>query len=312
MRSKLKVAVIVPLLNESQNISRYYYELKKTTTELKKYKFSYLFVDDGSSDDSWDKIIYLTQHDKQVSAIKFSRNFGSHSAWYAGIKAVKEVDACILTTIDLQDPLILIPVMLEKFQNGAKLVCAVRRDRKDILLTKILSQCYYFLVKKFALPNMPSGGVDFCLIAKKIIQDLIEMGEKNTSLIGLILWLGYSYAEVFYVRNKRRFGKSKWTIFKKVKLFIDTFVGFSFMPIRLVSYLGFLFSTLGFLYAIIIFVRRIIYGAPIEGWSSLMLVVLILSGVQLITLGIVAEYLWRTLDASRQRPLYVIEKQVNL
>ena len=307
--------MIVPLYNEVTTLIPFYEEIKRTFHKLKQLQPRVLFVDDGSSDTSWRLIETLAKKDPQISAIKLSRNFGSHTAWLAGIREIarnKNLFGAVLLAIDLQDPPALILNMVRVLKDGVRVVWAARKERNDDGSSRLFARIYYTLVRRYALSNMSSTGMDFCLVDRQVVKDLARMEEKNTSLLGLILWLGYPQAYVPYSRLSRKKGKSHWTLAKKVKLFIDTFVAFSHIPIRLMSYLGFIFSGMGFAYASLIIVRRLLLGAPIEGWSSLMVTILILSGVQLIMLGIVAEYLWRTLEASRKRPMYLIDRKINV
>lgn len=310
-----KVVIITPLLNEEENIHPFIDEVKHALSTHKQYELSFMFVDDGSTDNSWGIFEELAKNNKKISALKLSRNFGSHTAWYAGLAALVErgnFDKTVLITVDLQDPPELIPQLLVKLRGGIRVAWAVRQKREDRGVGSFLSRLYYLLVRRFALPAMPEGGMDFCAFDRKVAESVVASHEKNTSLLALILWLGYAQVTVPYTRKSRRYGHSHWSIAKKLKLFVDTFVAFSYFPIKLLTYLGFAISLMGFGYAGVVFVRRLIYGAPIEGWSSLMLVVLILSGVQLLMLGIVAEYLWRTLDETRKRPMYLIDQKLNL
>jgi dolichol-phosphate mannosyltransferase len=154
---------------------------------------------------------------------------------------------------------------------------------------------------------MPEGGTDVFLIDRKVIDAVVSMNEKNTSVFGLILWSGFKQSLVTYKKGTRYKGISKWTTGKKIKLFIDTFVSFSYLPLRMISVLGTLFAFLGFLYASLIIFNRLLFSVPVEGWASLMVVLLVVSGVQLIMLGIIGEYLWRNFDSSRKRPAFIID-----
>lgn len=309
-----QIAIITPLLNEEKNI-KIFYEVMSRAVEGINCKFSFLFVDDGSTDNSWKEIESLAKDKDNVSAVKLARNFGSHTALLAGInsslKNSKNV-AMVLTTIDLQNPPELVKEMVAKLQRDTRVVWGVRANREDKGLGSVFSGIYHHLVKKYALKNMPEGGVDFCLIDRKVAQDVVSSEEKNTSLFGLILWLGYHQEFIPYVRKMIPGRVSRWSLHKKIKLVIDTFVSFSYAPIWLVTYLGFSISFVGFLYGILIIYRRVIHDIQIEGWSSLMLLMLLLFGINFIMLGILAEYLWRTLDSARKRPTYLVDKEINV
>lgn len=315
MKKENKITIIVPLLREEGNISVFYEKTFKVTKSISQYKFSFLFVDDGSKDGSWKEIERLCKKFNNVSGVKLSRNFGSHTALLAGIVSALEqkgTQGMILTTIDLQNPPELMVDMFREFKDDVRVVWGVRANREDGTISAIFSNLYHGLVQKFALSNMPNGGVDYCLLDRKVAQDIVNSEDKNTSLFGLILWLGYHQEFIPYVRKKIAGRKSRWNFFRKMKLVIDTFMSFSYTPILFVTYLGFGVSFLGFSYGILIVIRRILYGTKLEGWSSLMVIMLLLFGVLFIMLGVVVEYLWRTYDTSRKRPIYLVDKKINL
>lgn len=315
MKKENKITIIVPLLNEENNISVFYDKTSKVTKNITKQKFSFLFVDDGSKDGSWKEIEKLSNKHSNVSGIKLSRNFGSHTALLAGISSSlsnRDVEGMILTTIDLQNPPELMIEMVNKFKKDVRVVWGIRAVREDRGVSTIFSSLYHRLVKAFALSNMPDGGVDYCLLDRQVAEDVVKAEDKNTSLFGLILWLGYHQEFIPYVRKKIIGRKSRWSMARKIKLAIDTFMAFSYAPIWLVSYLGFGISFLGFLYGLLIVFRKLMYGTKLEGWSSLMVVMLLLFGVLFIMLGVVVEYLWRTYDTSRKRPIYLVDRKINI
>ncbi len=194
-------------------------------------------VDDGSTDGSYEEILALKVKDPNIVAVRLSRNFGSHAAILAGL-SVCTGDCATMKAADLQEPSEIILSMLEKWQNGTKSVLAVRDDREEPFTQKLFSNTYYNVMRKWALPNMPKGGFDCFLIDRDVIELLKRLEEKNTSLMGQILWCGFKTEMVHYVRKKREIGKSRWTLAKKVKLFIDSFLGFSYAPIRAIMTIG--------------------------------------------------------------------------
>lgn len=315
MKKQSKITIIVPLLNEEANIRFFYERTSRIASEISRHRFSFLFVDDGSKDGSWKEIEKLSKKFNNVSGVKLSRNFGSHTALLAGIVSaleLKDTHGMILTTIDLQNPPELMVDMFKKFEDDVRVVWGVRANREDGTISAIFSNLYHSLVQKFALSNMPNGGVDYCLLDRKVAQDVVNSEEKNTSIFGLILWFGYHQEFIPYVRRKIAGRKSRWSFFRKMKLVIDTFMSFSYTPILFVTYLGFGVSLLGFLYGILIVIRRILYGTKLDGWSSLMVITLLLFGILFIMLGVVVEYIWRTYDTSRKRPIYLVDKKINI
>jgi glycosyltransferase involved in cell wall biosynthesis len=219
-------------------------------------------------------------------------------------------DCNVVISADLQDPPELILNMYEYWQKGVKLVLANRANREDALFDKLFAKRYHKLIKKYAIPNMPDGGFDFCLFDRKLKDEVTAINEKNTNTLFLLVWLKYDFVSIPYTRRERKLGKSRWTFDKKIKLLIDSFAAFSYFPIRLISIMGFLFGFAAIIYAITILVVKLMGNIQLEGWTTLMLVFLFVSAFQTIAIGIIGEYLWRTLDASRNRPTYVVDEVI--
>jgi dolichol-phosphate mannosyltransferase len=217
-------------------------------------------------------------------------------------------EAIIAIAADLQDPPELIDEMLRLWRDGQKVVLAARKSRDDGLIADAFSNVFYALFRRFAIKTMPRQGFDFFLIDRQVCDLINHIQENNAYLMGLILWLGFEPKVIYYDRKKRekRYGRSMWTQGKKIKYFIDSFVSFSYIPIRAASIIGICLSFLGLIYAIAVIILRLILQINVEGWASLMFVVLILSGSQMLMLGIIGEYLWRNLEETRRRPRYII------
>ena len=197
--------------------------------------------------------------------------------------------------------------MLKHWENGVKAVFAIRQDRQEPFLGKWFANLYYSFIKLFAVPEYPNGGFDFFLIDRQIVEEIVKIREKNTNLMTLIFWLGFKPIMIPYTRQARQLGKSRWTFAKKAKLFIDTFVSFSFFPIRLFSGIGFSVALGSFIYGLVVLVDWFLGGTIVRGWVPMMLVVTFTAGIQMAMLGILGEYLWRTLDEVRGRPSFVID-----
>ncbi|MBR5939291.1 glycosyltransferase family 2 protein, partial [Candidatus Saccharibacteria bacterium] len=273
--------------------------------------YELIMVDDGSGDKSYEIMKKLCENDKKIKLIKLARNFGSHVALLAGLThATGDCVTCI--SADLQDPPENIMKMLEKWKAGTKVVLAVRKDREESLMQKFFSNTYYRLMRRYALKDMPKGGFDSFLIDKKVAKIISEMEEKNTSIMGQILWCGFKHEMIYYVRRKREKGKSRWTLSKKIKLFIDSFVSFSYVPIRFASVVGILASFASLVWIIVIVCTKIFVGIDTDGWTTLMAVLLFSSGLILLTLGVIGEYVWRIFDAVRSRPVFIIEETKGL
>ena len=198
--------------------------------------------------------------------------------------------------------------MYEYWKKGVKLVIANRDEREEGFFKTLFASIFQYLMKHFALKNLPDGGFDYVLFDKRIREEVVKMNEKNTNCLYLMIWLGYDYVSIPYKRAERKIGKSRWTLQKKLKLFVDSFVSFSFLPIRAITTLGFVLGILALVYGLFVAFAKATGLVQLSGWSSMMMVVLFVSSFQMISIGVIGEYLWRTLDASRKRPNYSIDK----
>ena len=304
------VSIIVPVYNNAESLPELHEHFCELANKNPGDVFEFIFVDDGSRDHSLAALVTLSQKDGRVRVIKLSRNFGSNAALLAGLNQARgEVVAAIAA--DLQDPPELIHEMLDAWRGGRKVVLAARESREDGL-SSLLSDIFYKLFRAFAIKSMPKHGFDFFLIDRQVVDLINHIQENNAYLMGLILWLGFDPQVFHYHRQKRqkRFGRSAWTFWKKLKYFIDSFVAFSYFPVRAASVIGFSLSTIGLIYALAVIFMRLVYAIEVEGWTSLMVVLLIVSGAQMIMIGIVGEYLWRNLDETRRRPRFIIDQVI--
>lgn len=302
-----KVSIIVPIYYNELNIPHLYEQMNEKILSRTDFEAEIVCVDDGSKDGSYKALLELREKDDRFKVVKLSRNFGSHTAILAGF-AHATGDCMTMVAADLQEPLEIIIEMYEKWRQGKKVVIAVRKDREDGFFQKLFSNTYYFLMQKYALKDMPSGGFDCFFIDKKVRDVLVSMNEKNSSIVGQVLWAGFEMDKIYYVRKKREIGESKWTLSKKIKLFIDSFMAFSYVPIRFISTLGIFISIVGFILAVFLIVNKFMFNVPVQGWTTMMITLLMLSGIQMLTLGVIGEYLWRNFDESRGRPTYIVEE----
>ncbi len=271
----------------------------------------YIWVDDGSTDDTWKALQALkASQPERNRIIRLAKNVGSYTAIVCGM-AHATGDCCAVIASDLQDPPELLPQMYSHWHSGFKLVIAHRQGRKEGWLTKALATTFQHLIRRFALPNLPRGGFDFVLFDASLKEVVVQLQEKNTNSLYLLLWTGHTYVSIPYTRQPRTTGKSKWTLSKKLKLFVDSFVAFSFFPVRLISTIGLLLGILALGYGVFVIIARLTGMITIEGWTALMVVLLFVSAFQMIALGILGEYIWRVLDQVRGRPNYlVLEKEL--
>lgn len=309
-----KISIVVPVYFNEENLLALYTDLKeKVLNNLSKYELDYelIFVDDGSKDNSYSVMKDLAKLDNKIVLVKLSRNFGEHSAILAGLTKATG-DFAVRKAADLQEPSDLIIKMIEKYNEGNKVILATRADRDEPLIQRAFSSLYAFMMRKFALPNMPKGGFDSFLIDREVIDVLVSMQEKNTSLMSQILWSGFKTDTVPYTRLKREVGKSRWTLSKKIKLVIDSLLGFSYLPIRLISFMGIFFALIAFINLCIVIYKRMVGIIDVEGYSSLLILMLFGFGIVMFSLGILGEYMWRMFDATRNRPPFIIDKDENV
>ena len=304
-----KITVITPCFFNELNIPVYADRMLENEKLFPgDVTFEYVMIDDGSKDKTWMELEkFHHQYPDKVKIIKLVRNFSSTNAVFAGLNYATG-DCNVIISADLQDPPELILKMYEHWQKGYKLVLANRTNREEPFLQKLISNTTHKMVQKWGLKNLTDGGFDMNLFDREIKDILIKMDDKNSFFPFLLMWLGYEFVSVPYVRRKRELGTSTYTLSKKIKAFVDSFVAFSFFPIRMISISGLVLGLLAFIYAMVIVVGKLSGNVELSGWTSMMLVILFVSAFQMIALGIIGEYVWRGLEASRNRPNYIIEK----
>lgn len=303
-----KISIVVPVYYNEDTLPDLYRDMKaKILGVLGEYEL--VFVDDGSGDDSWKIMNEIKALDENVRLVKLSRNFGEHAALLAGL-SVCTGDCAVTKQADLQEDSTLILEMYESWKKGNKVVLAVRRSRDESRVKVFFANLYYAIVRKFVNKNMPVGGCDCYLIDRRVIEVLERLDEKNSSLTLQVLWAGFQTDMVYFDRRDREKGKSRWTFAKKFKLVMDSMMSFSYVPIRFMTAIGVIFDIFALIMMINVLVEYFTKGVPILGWASLMCLVLLSSGLILSMLGILGEYLWRTLDASRARPPFIIDEEI--
>ncbi|MDD6182244.1 MAG: glycosyltransferase family 2 protein [Lachnospiraceae bacterium] len=302
-----KLSIVVPVYYNEKNLKPLYEDLKEKVLEKLDCAYEIVFVNDGSKDRSYEVMQELAAMDENIKLVNLSRNFGEHLATLAGMAECTGTVA-VRKAADLQEPSEMILEMLEKYRAGAKVVLAVRKDREEPLSQKMFSKIYCWMMRKFALANMPQGGFDTYMISRQVIDILVEISEKNAPLTEQVLWSGFESEKVYYVRQKREIGKSGWTLSKKIKLTVDSLISFSYFPIRCVSVVGAL-SILGTIIGgIVILVEHFMGRITVEGYTTIVLLILLAFGIVMLTLGVMGEYIWRILDEVRNRPSYIVDK----
>ena len=303
-----ELSIVIPVFNEEAAIPALLDRLRGILDRLSPLKVEVLLMDDHSSDRSAQLLRKANRLDSRFRYARLAKNSGSHIAILAGLAEARG-ECAVFLAADLQDPPELIPRMLELWRAGHQVVWAVREERKGVSKIDVfLSNTFYRLLNLMGEVNLPPRGSDFALLDKKVIDALLKSTGSHPSVIGETARLGFSQAEINYTKEQRIAGTTKWTFGGKLKAFADAFVLFSYAPLRIMSYLGILCSLSGFAYAIFVIILRLRTSTPVPGWSSLMVAVLVLGGVQMMMLGVLGEYLWRTLEAARRRPVYFLEE----
>lgn len=302
----MKLSIVIPVYYNELNLKPLYEDIKKKIINIIDYEYEIIMVDDGSGDNSYEEMKDLRKLDNNVKIYHMSRNFGSHAAILCGLSKVTG-DCAVVKAADLQEPTELILKMVESWKKGNNVVLAVRKDREEKKSQTLFANFYYAMVRKMMLPNMPKGGFDVYLIDKKVIDVLNALDEKNSALTGQILWSGFKTEQIYYTRLAREIGKSRWTLKKKIKLVADTMFSFSTVPIKAVSVIGALSFFGSLLWAILEIIFKLLGYIEVSGFTTLFIFNLFSFGTIMLTLGILGEYIWRTFDASRNRPPYIIE-----
>ncbi|MDE7293541.1 MAG: glycosyltransferase family 2 protein [Oscillospiraceae bacterium] len=304
----MKVSLIIPVYYNEDNLRPLYADLKEKFIEKIDYDYEIVMVNDGSKDKSYEVMQELAEQDKNIKIISLSRNFGSHAAILCGLSHCTG-DCAVVKAADLQEPTELILDMVESWKKGNNVVLAVREGRDESKGQTFFANFYYWIVRKTALPEMPAQGFDVYLVDRKVITVLENLDEKNSALTGQILWSGFKTEKVYYKRLAREIGVSRWTLKKKIRLVMDTLFSFTSLPITVVLYIGVFSVIIAVIWALVVLVSKLNGQIEEAGWTTLFIFNLLSFGITMLTLGILGEYLWRTFDASRNRPVYIVEEK---
>jgi polyisoprenyl-phosphate glycosyltransferase len=303
-----KVTLLIPAFNEEAVLDKLYARLQELTKQLSNYHLEFLFIDDGSRDQTLEMIKGYSANDPRVAYVSLSRNFGKEIAMIAGLDFA-DGDAVIIIDADLQDPPELIPEMIAHWEAGYDDVYAKRRSRDgESWLKKTTASLFYRLLRQSARVEIQEDTGDFRLLDKRCVEALKQLRESQRYTKGMFSWIGYKKKEILYDRDPRAAGTSKWSYRRLVELAIEGLTSFTTAPLRIASVLGLVVSLSAFIYIVYIVVRTLLFGTDVAGYPSVMAVVLFLGGVQLLSLGIVGEYVARIFNETKKRPLYFIEE----
>jgi len=305
MSARKTISFVIPVFrNESALRVTHQRIMGVLASDLAAYDNEFVFVDDGSDDNSLNELLEIRTRDPRVRIVSFTRNFGQMAAIQAGLKAARG-DLVLHLSADLQDPVELIPRMVREHEHGAEVAICYRANRADKLSARITSRLFYSIVR-LSFPQLPAGGFDYVLMDRKVVDAFNHLEVRNRFFQGDILWLGYRTTFIPYTREKRTIGRSQYTFAKRLKNSLDAILDSSYLPIRFISLVGIVTALVGFAYAANIAYWRLTHSTPFPGWAPIMIVILIIGGLLMVMLGLIGEYVWRIYDEVKGKPNYVI------
>lgn len=300
-----KLSFVIPVYRNERAVTLTYQKLRAMAErDLPGYSREFVFVDDGSDDNSLNELLQIRRDDPDVRVVSFTRNFGQMAAIQAGLKTATG-DLVLHLSADLQDPVELIPQLVREFEAGNELVIAYRQGREDNVSARLTSRIFYGIIR-LSLPQIPPGGFDYVLMGRRVVDSFNQLEVRNRFFQGDLLWLGYKTTFIPYTRAKREIGRSQYNFWKRLKNSLDAILDSSYLPIRFISLFGVLTAFLGFAYALNIIYYRLMHGLAVTGWAPIMVVTLVIGGVLMVMLGIIGEYVWRIYDEVRRKPNYVV------
>lgn len=305
------ISLLIPAYNEEAVLEHLFVRIANLANDTKDYDFEFLFVNDGSKDKTLDIIKGYAEKDPRVSYVNLSRNFGKEIGMIAGLDHVTG-DAAVIIDADLQDPPELIPAMIKLWEEGYDDVYAKRRSRQgETWFKKFSSKLYYKTLQSVTRIPIQENTGDFRLLDRRVVDALKEFRESQRNTKAMFSWVGFHKKEILYDRDPRAAGETKWNYIKLIELAIDGITSFTTAPLRIATYTGLIVSAAAFLYLIFLVIRTVFFGTNLAGYPSTMAVILFLGGVQLLSLGIIGEYVGRIFNETKQRPLYLIEEYHN-
>ncbi len=306
---KKLISLIIPCYNEEEGLDILYSALVDVAGQMENYEFEYLFINDGSKDGTLEKMVALSEKDQRVKYISFSRNFGKEAAMYAGFCNAKG-DYVTVMDSDMQDPPSLLPKMVEILEQGEYDSVATRRVTRsgEPPIRSFFARTFYKIINKISDADVVDGARDFRLMRREMVDTIVSMGEANRFSKGIFGWIGFKTYWLPYENVERAAGETKWSFWKLFKYAIDGVVNFSQTPLMISAWMGFFFVLLSVLAIIFVFIRKIVCGGSVEGWASLVCIILFVGGVQLFCTGVMGSYLAKTYQEVKHRPHYIVGK----
>lgn len=307
--SKKNLSIIIPCYNEEETIETIYNAITETMTMLSQYTYELLLVNDGSKDQTLDRIERLSKYDTHIRYYSFSRNFGKESAIYAGLCNAKG-DYVVIMDADMQDPPSLLPEMLRILESGEYDCVATRRvSRKgEPFIRSFCARSFYRLIRKISDADIADGARDFRMMTRDMVESVLALPEYNRFSKGIFGWVGYRTKWLEYENVERSAGETKWSFWKLFLYSLDGIINFSNVPLMISSYLGIFMTFISFIAIIFIIVRKLIFGDPVSGWPSLVCIITFVGGIQLFCMGIMGQYISKTYMEVKKRPHYIIRK----
>ena len=304
------ISIVIPVYNNEGSLAPTHELISSVfAKDLPDCQLEIVFVNDGSRDGSYDRLLQLREQDKRVKVLSFTRNFGQMAAMLAGFNEATG-DAVINISADLQDPIELMPEMVGRWKGGAEIVAGYRKSREDPLLARVFSRMAYGLMR-VTLPSLPQGGFDYVLMDRKVMDFFNSVDVRHRFFQGDLLWSGYRVSFIPYARRCREHGTSQYTFFKKLKNLFDALLDSSYLPIRFISLMGILTSFAGLLYSGTVVAAWYMGGTPFTGFAPIMIAIMLVGGMIMTMLGILGEYVWRIYDEIRKKPNYLIRDRLD-
>ena len=304
-----KISLIVPCYNEEEALPIFYEEVARVSASMPEYEFEFLFVDDGSKDRTLELLQEISARDERVFYYSFSRNFGKEAAMYAGFCNARGGYVAVMDA-DMQDPPSLLPEMVEALKSGEYDSVATRRVSRtgEPPIRSFFARLFYKIINKISDADIVDGARDFRLMRRDMVDAIVEMGEYNRFSKGIFGWIGFKTKWLPYENAERVAGETKWNFWKLLKYSIDGIVNFSQTPLMIASWSGILFTFLAFCMIIVICARKLIFGDPVDGWPSLVCIIMFIGGIQLFCMGIMGQYVSKTYMEVKKRPHYIIKE----
>ena len=307
-----KISVIVPCYNEEEVINIFYDEINKVSKKMNEYDFQFIFVDDGSKDNTLQAMKNIAENDERAVFLSFSRNFGKEAAMFAGLSNA-DGDYVAIMDADMQDPPSLLPEMTAALESGEYDSVATRRVTRigEPPVRSFFARLFYKIINKISDADIVDGARDYRLMKREMVDAIIEMNEYNRFSKGIFGWVGFKTKWITYENVERAAGTTKWNFWQLLKYSMDGIVNFSLVPLNIASYCGFIFTFISFVMLLFVFIRRLIFGDPVSGWASLVCIILFIGGVQLFCMGIIGQYLAKNYMESKRRPHYIVRETNN-